>query len=312
MSLVDMLGASAGEFEVSGGFADVYPNIRHRGLVQPATWLCDYAAPGESIIVGTIGKPDAPAQMLVLGRVGAPGPTEATVTAAPGGSDTITVTAAGVDYTATFLTSYAPTVSDRVRLFWQGGSGTVLGKVGITPTTAPAPPSTAPPPPASSSGTLPVAAIDSATYSGSLYGWNAYYGNSVYQGDGSTWGAPSANSGAWFYGNGAGQLAGATVTGVQFRIPARRSGGASGSAATVHLWLHTNPSRPGGDVSRTTGPIDVSIPAGYGGGWVDLPAGWGAALITGGGIGITGSPYMGLVGRDADPASGQINLTWQR
>jgi len=311
MSLIDELKKGGDDFQVSGGYADVYPNILYRGLPQPAIWLCDYAAPGEPIIVGTIGKKDAPGEMLVLGRVGQAGPVEASVTAAPSGSDTITVTAGAVVYTVTFLASYTPTVGDRVRLLWQGGSGTVLGKVGITPATVISQPATPPPPAASTSGELSVPATDSATYSGGAYGWNGYYGQNVYQGDGSAWGAPSSNAGAWFYGSAATQLAGATVTAPRFRLPARRSGGASGSPATIHLYVHTNPTRPGGDVNRIAGPFDVTIPAGYGGGWITLPE-WGNTLINGGGISITGSPYTGFQGRDTDPASGQLILPWTR
>jgi len=126
------------------------------------------------------------------------------------------------------------------------------------------------------------------------------------------WGAPATNNGAWFYGAGAAQLSGATVTGVQFRLPARKSAGASSSTGTAHLYLHGSPYRPGGDVTRTSGPTDISVSAGYGGGYVTLPAAWGATLIAGGGISISGSPYMGFRGRSEDPASGQLQLTWQR
>lgn len=312
MSLTDDTGDG---FRVRGGYADAYPNIRYKGLVQKAIWLCDYAGVGEPIMVGEIGKKDAPGELLVLGRVGQAGPTEGSVTAAPSGSDTITVTAGSTSYTVTFLASYTPVVGDRVRLFWQGGAGTALGKVGITPAPVPTPAATAPPPAAASSGTLPVPANDSATFSAG-YGWNAAYKQNAYQGDGSPWGGPSVNNGAWFYGDAAAQLAGATITAVAFRVPSRTSGGYSSAGSTMHLYLHTSPTRPGGDVSRIDGPVDFAVPAGYGGGdWVALPASWGSTLVAGGGISITGGPYTGFVGcrgDRSDPASGQLNLTWTR
>lgn len=308
-NLADFLTAlPVPNFEVGPGFADDYPNVRVRGLVQPAIWLGDYAVKGEPIIVGLIGAKTT-GQYLVLGRVGGPLPVEGTVTAAPAGSDTITVDAAGTEYVVTFLDSYVPTVGDRVGLLWQGAQGRVLGKVGVTPSVEIAPPATAPPPGAATTGTLPVIATDSATYSGGLYGWNARYGQNVYQGDGSPWGGPPTNAGAWFYGAGASQLAGSTVTGVQFRLPARNTAGASGTG-TVHLYLHTSPTRPGGDVTRVDGPFDVSSAAA--GSYVTLPTGWGGVLVAGGGISITGNPYMGFRGRGEDPASGQLSLTWQR
>lgn len=306
---------SGDSFLVSGGYAGVYPNVQYRGVTQPAIWLCDYALPGEPVIIGAVGKKDAPGELIVLGRVGQAGPAEGSVTAAPSGSDTITVTANSIAYTVTFLASYTPVVGDRVRMFWQGGSGTVLGKVGVTPTPVILPPATAAPPPPATMGTLPVPAVDSATYSAG-YGWNAAYKQNAYQGDGSPWGGPSSNSGAWFYGDTATQLAGATITGATFRLPARTSGGFSSSGATVHLYLHTSPTRPGGDVSRVNGPVDFTIPAGYGGGdLVPLPSSWYAGLAAGGGVSITGGPYLGLIGcrgDKSDPASGQLNLSWQR
>ena len=314
MSLADFLSQPTGGFDVVPGFAEAYPNIRVGGLVQPAVWLGDYALPGEPVIVGVIRKPDAPGQCLMLGRVGGPLPLEGIVTAAPPGSDTITVTAGTTDYTVTFNANMTPVAGvTRVRLLWQGGTGTAICEVGVTPEANIDPPPTAAPPGAATNGSLSVIAADSGTYSGSVYGWNSYYGQSVFQGDGSPWGAPPSNSGSWFYGSGAGQLVGATVTdGIKFRLPARKSGGASSAAATVHIHLHTSPTRPGGDVTRIAGPVDVAIPPGYGGGWLGLPVSWGPDLVAGGGISITGSPYMGFKGRSEDPESGQLILPWTR
>lgn len=311
MNLEGILSKPSGGFEVVPGFADAYPNVKVGGLTQPAVWLCDYTAVGEPIIVGLIRKPDAPGQLLVLGRVGAPGPVEGLVSAVPAGSDTITVTASGVDYTVTFAAGLSLVPGDRVRLLWQGPTGTALCKVGVTPAPIVGTTSTAPPPSASTYGEHPVIATDSGTYS-SGFGWNSYYGQNVYQGNGSTWGAPSFNAGSWFYGSGAAQLTGATVTGIQFKLPARKSGGASSSAATAHIYLHNSPNRPGGDVSRVQGPTDVVVQPGSLGGYITLPASWGATLIAGGGISISGDPYLGFKGRAEDPESGKLLLAWQR
>jgi hypothetical protein len=312
MSLAGAVAKPASGVEFIPAFADVYPNVKIGGVAQVAAWPADvYAAPGDAIIVAQILKPDAPAQNVVVSRVGASGPREATVTAAPGGSDTITATAAGTDYTVTFLTSYTPTVGDRVRLLWQGRDATVVGKVGITPA-EPAPPTTTPvPPPAATSGTFARAASDSATFS-SGYGWNSYYGQNVYQGDGSAYGAASVNNGAWFYAGAFAELAGATIHRVQLRLPARKSAGGYNSAGTIHIYAHTSPNRPGGDVARTAGPFDISIPAGFGGGLVDVPTSTAPILIAGGGFSITGSPYMGFRGKAEDPASGQALIDWSR
>lgn len=313
MSLEDILSKPGSGFEVVPGYADVYPFVRVGGLQQPAIWPDTvYAAPGEPILVGISRKPDAPAQMIVYARLGKPGPVSAIVTAVPAGSDTVTVTEGAKDYSVNFASDLTLAPGDRVRLLWQGPVGTAICKVGVTPAPQPAPTTTAPPPAASQSGVLTVQATDSGTYSNG-YGWNARYGQNVYQGNASVWGGPSSNQGAWFYGAGAGQLLGATITGVTFRVPARTSAGATSSSVALHFFLHNSPDKPGGDVNRTAGPLDYVIPAGYrGGDRISLPASWGDQLVAGGGIGVAGDPYAGLNGRGTDPESGQLQLTWQR
>ena len=313
MDLFTDMVSDSGEsgFQVVPGYADVYPKIRVRGNVQPAVWAGCTANEGDSLIVGVITRPDAPSQFIVLGKVGDGGPREGTVGTVVGGSATIPVTAAGKTYTATFLSSYAPVAGDTVRLLWQGSNVTALGKVGATPAPAPPPPVTAPPPTASQTGQLSVTVTDSGTYSVG-YGWNSYYGQNLYQGNGSPWGGPSDNRGAWFYGSQATVLNGATITRVQFRVPKRNGAGNSGSSQTMHLYAHTSSSKPGGDVARTLGPSDVLVLPNFGGGWIDLPTSWGATLVAGGGIGIYGDPYMGFIGKSGDTASGQLLLDWRR
>lgn len=314
MSLAGDVAAPFDGVQIVPAYADVYPNIKVGGVAQPASWPSGvYAAPGEPIFLAQIVKPDAPVQNVVLGRSAADGPREATVTTVPGGSDTITVTANGTDYTATFLTSYTPAVGDRVRLFWQGPDVTVLGTVGVTPAPAEANIGTQAPPPPKSSGTFNAPALDSATYWGPG-GWDSWAkgGGNVYQG---TW-SGSTVTGAWFYGTTMAELAGATITRVQFRVPQRRSVGNYNSAGSLHLYAHTSPYRPGGDVTRTTGPADKTIDPGWnpgpGDGFIDLPLSFASTLINGGGISVTGDPYMGFTGKPSDPASGQLRLDWYR
>jgi hypothetical protein len=298
-------------FQVVPGFADVYPKVRVGGNPQPAVWAGCTANEGDPILVGVITRPDAPAQFIVLGKVGDGGPREGTVGTVVGGSATIPVTAAGKTYTATFLSSYAPVAGDTVRLLWQGSNVTALGKVGATPVPAPPPPVTPPPPPPPQTGQTSVVATDSGTYSVG-YGWNSYYGQNVYQGNGSPWGGPSSNRGAWFYGSQASILNGATITRIQFRVPRRNAAGNSGSSQTMHIYCHTSSSKPGGDVSRPLGPTDVLVLPNFAGGFVDLPTSWAATLLAGGGIGIFGDPYMGFIGKGGDTASGQLIFDWKR
>lgn len=310
-TLEEFLSQGESKFHVVPGYADVYPNVRVGGVTAPAVWAGCRAQEGDALLIGQMTRKDAPAEYVVLGLTGDGGPREGTVGTVVGGSATVPVVANGKTYTATFLASYAPVAGDLVRLHWSHGLPTVLGKVGSTPAPAPPPPVTPPPPPPSTSGVLGVAATDSATYSVG-YGWNGYYGQNLYQGNGATWGAPADNRGSWFYGNGAGQLAGATIDRITFRVPKRLGGGANADQY-LHLYLHTSSVRPGGDVGRTAGPTDVLILYGYqGGDYVDLPLAWASQLLAGGGISMTGSPYMGMAGKGLDPASGHIKYSWRR
>lgn len=316
MSLADQVSNPFDGVKIVPGYADAYPNVKIGGLSQPAAWPSGvYAAVGEPVFVAQIVKADAPAQNVVLGRVGADGPREGTVTTVPGGSDTITVTAAGVGYTATFLAAYTPTVGDRVRLLWQGRDVTAIGKVGVTPSAVVPGGSTAPPPPPIGVGTFNAPAIDSATYwSGG--GWDSIRPGGGIVGQGTVYGTSNVVTGAWFYGTTMAELAGATITRVRFRVPQRRSVGSLNSPLTLHLCAHASPSRPGGDVSRVAGPTDITIPSGWnpgpGDGFIDLPTSYASTLISGGGISISGDPYLSFVGKPADPASGQLLIDWRR
>lgn len=316
MSLADEVAAPRDRVVIVPGFADTYPNVLTGGVSKRAAWPSGvYAAPGEPVLIAELVRADAPAQYVVLGRVGADGPREGTVTTVPGGSDTITVTANSVAYTATFLASYTPLVGDRVRLFWQGRDVTVVGKVGVTPGAGTIDAGIGAPPPPKSSGTFNAPATDSATYwSGG--GWDSIrpYGGIV--GQGTIYGTSNVITGAWFYGNTMAELAGARIDRVRFRVPQRRSVGDLNSALTLHLYAHTSPGRPGGDVSRVVGPTDISIPAGWnpdpGDGFIDLPTSYASTLIAGGGISISGDPYLSFLGKPSDPASGQLRLDWYR
>lgn len=295
------------------GYAAVYPNVLMDGVEQPAQWIDSvYAAPGEGLQILIMENDDAPGSMaLVIGRNGRAGGREGTVSAAPGGSDTISVDVNGSTVLATFGSTYVPTVGDRVRLLWQGGDVTVLDKVGITPSTIVTPPPSVPPPSQVTVVTSdPFIATDSATWSVG-YGWNTGYGSNLYQGDGSPWGGPSDNRGAWFYGGATARLAGKTIDRLQMFIPRRLGGGYFNNAATVYLYLHTSSTRPSGDVTRGA-VVAVTVDRNFAGGFIDLPTAWGAPLAAGGGIGIYGGPYVGLAGVTQQSNSGQLLADWRQ
>lgn len=237
-----------------------------------------------------------------------------TVVTVPPGSGMITVDVAGTSHVLPFLASYTPTVTppgNAVAILWTADGGIVLGSLGATPAPPPAPtpaPSSTPPPtgapPVTRGGVDTFPAVDSGQFRGGR--WGAAGNRDVYQGN---WGY-GANSGAWFYGSGPADWcgSGATVSACRIRI-GRRSGGDHG-AQVAHLYLHSSPTRPAGDVTRTDGPTDVSIGIGETQ-WVSLPAAWGQAIVTsGGGIGVTGAPYVVLNGVDSDREAGLLEITW--
>lgn len=268
---------------------------------------------GDTVVVDLMHGPTGQAEAVVSGKLTtAPRPGTGTVTVVPASSATITVTGTdGAAYTAYFVSSYTPVVNDNVILAWNAATPTVTGKVGATaPPPAPAPPVLPPPAPATS-GQSWYAATDSATWTPSFGSWDSWAGGggNVYQG-GAAYGGPTY--GAWFYSGSPAELTGRTITRVQFKVPARRNVGSYNSSVVINVYAHTSANRPGGDVTRTTGPYNVTVLPGFGGGYVDLPTTFGPVLAAGGGISIAGEPYAGFLGRNSQPDSGNIVLDWTR
>jgi hypothetical protein len=230
------------------------------------------------------------------------------VLVATGGSQTITVEVNGVSQTATIVGAYAPVVNDTAYLEQRAGTLYAVGKLGAAIPIPPVPPTTdqTPPPPPIQTGTSDFRAQDSGTYTAAVGGWNSYYGQNVYSGSGYV--PPS--TGHWFYNGATRGLADKTNIGqVRFYLGARQRAGNYNAAATVHFYRHNNDSR-GGNPGLTAGPHDISIPAGWGGGWVTLPQSFGVALKGGGGISIAGDPYVGFTAGSAQPNSGYLEIDW--
>lgn len=247
---------------------------------------------------------------IVLCRLtNTPRPSTGKVTVVPTSSATISVLGAdGVTYTATFAYT-SPAVNDQVILSWNAAVPTALAKVTSTPAQAIPVAPVAPPSGPASSGTSYYPASDSATYS--PYGWDAWGGGggNVYQG-GAAYGGPTY--GAWFYNGAAAELAGRTINRIQFRLGSRRRVGSYNSPATVNVYAHTSGTRPGGDVSRASGPSGITAQPGQGSTMYDLPLSFAATLQAGGGISIAGEPYAGFQGRYAEPDSGTLQIDWSR
>lgn len=199
-------------------------------------------------------------------------------------------------------------LADTVYITWDAAIPTILGIVNEVTVTPSAP--TPPPTPANPPGSETLIATASDTWWGPG-GWGSYAtsragGEDVYTG---TW-AGSTVTGAWFYGAARPALQGKTVSRIRLRLPTRIRAGNYNDPATIHVYAHTNGSRPGSDVNRVTGPHDITIPAGFQGGEFDLPLAFAPALVAGGGISIAGNPYAAFNSRLDEATSGRLIIEW--
>src|SRR5690349_15923133 len=273
---------------------------------------------GDAVMVDIIGGARGQKEAVVTGRLHTTyRESTAKVTVVPPSSQVITIAIGSTSYQASFVTSYTPVVNDIVMITWNRGIPTVTGRYGTTYTPPPPPkpkPVTTtvkPPPPPPSTGKNTYSATQSGTYTPALGGWDRWRGGGgyVHQG-GSAYGA--ANNGAWFYGGGPKQLAGRTITKIEFRLGSRIAVGAYNSVVVVHFYLHNAVKRPAGDVTRTLGPFNVAVAPGGTQHVITLPNSWAAGLLAGGGIGISGEQYAGFHGRNTQSNSGALTLYWSR
>lgn len=264
---------------------------------------------GDPVLVEVRSGGRGQGEAVIMSRVtDKPRPGKGTVKTVPASSPTITVTGSdGIDYTATFVASYTPTVNDPVILSWNAAIPSVVGKISVTAAPTPPPPPVAPPPPPPSTGVAKYAATDSDTLWGPG-GWGSWAGggSNVYQGD---YGSGLVH-GAWFYSGSPAQLAGRTITRIRFTLGSRLPAGANSSPVTVHVYAHTSRTKPSGDVSRTVGPYNITAQPAQGLKEYDLPLSFASVLLAGGGIAIEGNPYAGFAGRKSQPTSGYLKLDW--
>lgn len=279
-----------------------------------ARWL-DPIQPlqGGKIVVDISNDGQGQSSALVIGGyTDQPRPSTGTVTGvtAPGTGTHIEFTGDdGATYsTERFVGSY--NLGDDVLLQWTPGQSAIIGPV---PTLTVTPQAQAPAPAVEQRATGYEALTATASDTFGVGGWGRWAtsqrgGEDVYTGSISG----QTVTGSWFYGAPRTAFAGKSVTKVQFRLPARLSVGGYNSAATIHIYAHTSQSRPGGDVNRAVGPFDVTVPAGSGPMWAELPASFGAVIAAGGGISIAGDPYAAFKSRLADPESGKLILDWSQ
>ncbi|MGP5162557.1 hypothetical protein [Arthrobacter rhombi] len=320
MRLEDVIDPAKHKVRLTNGYAaDSQDTVTIGGVLVPAFWMTHVVVQEyDAVWVLVSDRPDAPSVAVVIGANGTPDDVEdpplmGTVSAAPIGSETITVSTGLGSVDAAFPASYVPQVSDKVRLLWQDGNAWVLGKSAKVP--APPPkkpakpkPSVPSPPTGSGSGRDTFTAADSATWSTGTASWNSYFGKDLYQG---SYPGVGANRGAWFYHGKPSRLKGRKARKVEIWVPPRAKAGSYNSSVTLHLYLHYSVRRPGGDVTRGSHET-LSIPKGFRGGWRTLPASWGDQLILGRGIGMAGGSYAGFEGTGRYSKSGQVRITWEK
>lgn len=206
-----------------------------------------------------------------------------------------------------YIGAYA--LGDPVYLVWDAAKPTVIGKI---PSASAAPP---PAPPVGGGATPPgsTTLIPTASDTFGVGGWGRWAGSrnggeKVYSGTQSGY----VVTGSWFYGTPRPELAGKTYDRVRFYIPPRLPGVGTSGAVTIHIYGHTSGARPAGDVARTVGPHNVTLPAGFNGAFEELdPAVFGPVLAAGGGLSIAGDPYTGFFGRLDNPEFGRAVIDWR-
>lgn len=239
-----------------------------------------------------------------------PRPRTALVTQVPVGAATIRVQANGVSYDAEPVGgSYS--AGDYVHLDWGAGRPRVIGRVSQAEA-ATSPIVTAPPPALPQgprSGYQSRTALASRTLR-PVSGWGSWAedGAMVYQGN---FEGRGDLTGAWFYGDRFTNMAGRTITRVQFKTGQRLNVGASTAPVVFSFYAHTNSSEPSGDTNRVLGPFQWTAQPGQGPTRIDLPVEFGAVLAAGGGISIYGGAYAGMQGvTPISPESGSLILDW--
>lgn len=222
---------------------------------------------------------------------------------------TVSCEVEGKAVTAKRMAHYTPVVNDTCIVHWVAGQAYAMGKIASPPPVITAPPAVvAPPRAAPITGTFKAAAQNSGTWT-SGYNWNSYFGQNVYSGSGYV--PPS--SGHWFY-NGAtkGLADKGTITSVKFYLPARKQAGNYNATAAVKFYRHSTNVKGSGVPVLTTGPHTVNVAPGWGGGYITLPQSFGVALKGGGGISISGDPYVGFTGISGAANSGHLIITWKK
>lgn len=276
--------------------------VNVRGSELAAAFLTGYVP----IVGDSVRVLVSDGQAVVLGAVlpFAP-PASGEVVSASGGRATLSTDAGTV--TARYMGT-APTPLSVVRLDWSSTTPWIAGVIQSAPAPSPSDPTRPPAPrPPSQTGTLSLPASVSGSWRPTLGQWQA---GELRQ---SAYGGGQPYMGSWLYPQAQlKSLSGRTITRVRLRLGARlRIGSFNGSMiARFHPRLDANPN---GAPAIDAGIVhDHGIGPSAGPHWIDLPIAFGERLRSGGGLVLAGPTYGGFAGINADPESGQLQISWRR
>lgn len=203
-----------------------------------------------------------------------------------------------------YMTHYVPAVNDTVMVMWRGGEAYVIGKFPVGHTTQDAYPPTTPPMPE-----LPqVTAGGSSEFPALMF--------RVWDETAQAWLVPTSRNirikpgqrGVWTYGDTIRGLADKlTINSVSFILGNRMQVTLANKDVAVELYRSSGMTLDDGEPKLVDGPYVITIPAGYTGESIPLPAALGTVLKDGGSIAMKTTTEVSF--KDS-PGSGYMKVEW--
>ena len=249
---------------------------------------------------------------LVIMAALTPRPQFGTVVSVNTGNRTAVISTTSTQWSLQWSVQYvgaAPTVTDRVAMFWGPEGGLILGSVSttVTPPASTDPGSAAPPPP--SGGTLAVSASQGGTYRSGTRRTDV--GTRLYQGHWTT-GSSADNAGVFCYSDVFGGLAGKSIASNKITVTRGPVGTGSNSPITFTIAAHSASTLPG-STPTLTGSVTVSLAPGETK-TVDITSissGLNNGTVRGFGITYAGTAnYGALLGPDELPGTGSLVIVY--
>ena len=249
---------------------------------------------------------------LVIMAALTPRPQFGTVVSVNTGTRTAIISTASAQWSLQWAVQYvgaAPTVADRVSMYWGPEGGVILGSVSTTVTPPASTDPGAPAAPPSTGGTLTVIASQAGTYRSGTRRTDV--GTRLYQGHWTT-GSSADNLGIFCYGDVFGGLSGKTIASSKITVTRGPKGTGADSAITFTIAAHAASTLPGA-TPTLTGSVTVSLAPGETK-TVDITsisAGLNNGTVRGFGITYAGTAnYGALLGPDELPGTASLAIVY--